>query len=183
MAETDDRQLLKDCLDGKTGAWEALIARHGPVMQDAAALRLGNAPDAEEVCQRVFARLSADGGRVLGTFRGACALRTWLVVLALNEATNYAKGEERLRHHLQRRHIRPESLPTPLQVLCQTEDVARVRAALQRLPARDRLLLTLIHWDGLTHADAAQLARVPAHSVPHFLNAALDRLRHCLEAG
>jgi len=55
----------------------------------------------------------------------------------------------------------PDPGPSPLQRVERDEVVSRVLSALERLPARYRVPLTLYHIDGLTHAKVARTLGVP----------------------
>lgn len=181
--DPDDLQLLRDCLEGKPGPWEALWARHAPAMRRAAAARLGNHADVEEVCQKVLTKLAVESARLLGDFRGDCALQTWLVLLTLGEAVDHQRAERRWHRRILHRAAAPDAVPTPLQTLCVAEDALRLQEALEALPPRDQLLFTLHYWDGLTHAETARILGVSTKSVTSLLQQALGRLRQSLAAG
>lgn len=167
----DDGTLLERCRQGDPAAWAALWAGHAGRLKRALAERLGS--EAEEISQRVFVKLAE--GRLAG-FRGECSLGTWLMAVALREAAELRRTEAR------RKPLPPEprEVPQPLLELCRAEDAQRVREALGKLPARDRLLLSLLFWDAATHADAARHLRVSSHSITTLLHRAGDRLKKIL---
>ena len=66
--------------------------------------------------------------------------------------------------------------PSPLQRLEHEEVVNRVLAALERLPARYRVPLTLYHIDGLTHAKVARTLGVPQATVRSLVARARRKL-------
>jgi len=70
--------------------------------------------------------------------------------------------------------------PSPLQRLEHGEVVSRVLAALERLPARYRVPLTLYHIDGLTHAKVARTLGVPEATVRSLVARARRRLARLL---
>jgi RNA polymerase sigma factor (sigma-70 family) len=70
--------------------------------------------------------------------------------------------------------------PSPLQRLEQAEVVSRVLAALERLPARYRVPLTLYHIDGLTHAKVARTLGVPETTVRSLVARARRKLARLL---
>ena len=70
--------------------------------------------------------------------------------------------------------------PSPLQRLERGEVVGRVLAALERLPARYRVPLTLYHIDGLTHAKVAHTLGVSESTVRSLVARARRKLARLL---
>ena len=70
--------------------------------------------------------------------------------------------------------------PSPLQRLERGEVAGRVLAALERLPARYRVPLTLYHIDGLTHAKVARTLGVPESTVRSLVARARRKLARLL---
>jgi len=70
--------------------------------------------------------------------------------------------------------------PSPLEQLEHGEVVTRVLAALERLPARYRVPLTLYHIDGLTHAKVARTLGVPETTVRSLVARARRKLARLL---
>lgn len=180
MPDSREEDLVSRCLAGKPGAWDDLWRRHGAALRRAAAARLGDGAEAEEACQKLMMKLAGDGARSLKGYRGGCALGTWLVLAALGEAADHARAEARQRQRVLRRAASPGEVPGPLAALCAAEDAGRLRAAMNSLPPRDRLVLTLVFWDGMSHAEAARALRVSPHSITSLREAALERLRRAL---
>ena len=70
--------------------------------------------------------------------------------------------------------------PSPLERVEHGEVVSRVLAALDRLPARYRVPLTLYHIDGLTHAKVARALGVPETTVRSLVARARRKLARLL---
>jgi len=60
------------------------------------------------------------------------------------------------------------------------EERERLLAAVESLPARERLLVRLVWMDGCPYADAARLLAVPENSISPWLLRARGRLREAL---
>lgn len=67
--------------------------------------------------------------------------------------------------------------PDPLASLVSAEEHRRLRAALRRLPERDREVLRLCYYDGLTPSEAAGHLGEPAPRIRKRKSRALRRLR------
>jgi RNA polymerase sigma-70 factor (ECF subfamily) len=74
----------------------------------------------------------------------------------------------------------PDPTPSPLDRVEQGEVVGRVLAALERMPARYRVPLTLYHIDGLTHAKVARALGVPESTVRSLVARARQKLARLL---
>lgn len=180
----EDRALAARCARGEADAWEILQTRHSAGIRRAAAARLrtllpgASGAEADEVIQRVMAKLAADGGRALTGFEGRARLGTWLTALTLREATDFARSEARARSRTERAAQRqtPETVPSPLQQLVHSEDLARLEQALASLAGRDRLLLRLIYWEVLSYREAARILGVAEGSISPLLERARSAL-------
>jgi RNA polymerase sigma factor (sigma-70 family) len=85
--------------------------------------------------------------------------RMWLFVIARNSLLNYHRGRRRavaVAASL-RRELAACAPPEPGSGAAQD-----VRAAIARLPDDLAELVRLVHWEGFTLADAAQLINIPA---------------------
>ena len=153
-------------MDGTSEAARALFREHGAALYRFAAVMVRHHQDAEDVVQETFlkllAHLEADGE--LTNARG------WLFTVAAHAARDRQRG--RLRW-LPWRPIHDRRVPPP-QLADEDGRLTRARAALQRLPQRDRLLL-LLRAQGLSYRDIATAARIKPASVGRLLARAVDR--------
>lgn len=101
-------------------------------------------------------------------------VRAWLYRVATNLVRDHARRSEMMR----RRPIPVDAdLPqTPDQALERRETVAQVRAALDRLAPRDRIVLVL-RESGFKHREIAEVVNVRAESVSVIIGRALQRFR------
>jgi RNA polymerase sigma-70 factor (ECF subfamily) len=201
----DDLDLLRRCVAGEPAAWDALVRDHASMLHRAAARVLGRAPggptdaEAEDVVQAVFLKLWDDGRRRLRTFQGRSRLSTWLVAITQREAL------DRLRLRSRTGAAAPVPVPVDADVLdgCSRlgpevwnghapppeataevrEAKAAVAAAVARLPARDRLLVRLVYFDGRSYDDVARVLSVSANSISPWLYRARERLKADLDPG
>ena len=103
--------------------------------------------------------------------------RLWLFGVARKALANQRRG--RIRRHRLADRLRDELIANPPTV--QPDDAAApILEALRRLPDRDRELLQLVAWDGLTPSEIASLEQVPAATVRSQLMRARVRLRELL---
>jgi len=180
----DERDLLTNCLAGDAAAWRALVDRYGPTLSDLARIvlrslrRPGADWEVDEVKAGVLELLVAHDYRALRSFRWQCSFETWLRVLVRTVAVRM----------LRRKTADPADLPAPapgerpMERLLAEETQAAVRAALDALPARDRLVLTMFFIDGRSYREIAGLARIPMGTIATVISRSRERLKDLLKA-
>ena len=169
-----DAELVASSLAGNRDAFETIVARHRRHVYQLCYRFVGNHEDASDLAQDVFIRAY----RGLRTFKGESSLGTWLYRIAVNVSLNKvgAKGPK------------PEPLDALLlanderaaapdedagDALLRHERAAQVRAAIARLPKKQRATLILRVYHELTHE---QIAAILGNSV----GAAKANLFHAL---
>jgi RNA polymerase sigma-70 factor (ECF subfamily) len=80
-------------------------------------------------------------------------------------------------------HVLPASDPDPLDALVSSAEAARVRAALAALGARDRELLRLSFFEGLTPTELGARFAEPVARIRKRKSRALERLRRAFARG
>ncbi len=188
-----DRELVRRCIDGETGAWNTLVRRHLDLLYALVAkilrpqLQFEAEPEIEDVLQAVFTKLWADDRRRLRAFEGRARLSTWLVVIARREALDRLRGRgirERSKADydiVMAAAVSSEDDVDPVHASERAEEQAAVGAALAQLPPRDRLLLQLIYGEDCAYAEVARLLDVAENSIGPMLQRARKRLRTVLE--
>jgi RNA polymerase sigma-70 factor (ECF subfamily) len=132
--------------------------------------RLTGDPDqADDLAQEAFFRLLDRGAE--GTEAG---LRSWLFMVATNLVRDRSRTRETRRRILSA-FPPPENEPGPEQDLARSEEIQRVRRALEVLSQRDREML-LLRQEGFSYREIAEVAGVSPRSVGTILARALQRL-------
>lgn len=170
---------------------EAALARLLPRLRAFVRLNVDAALRAKESCSDLVSSVCREvlENKDRVEYRGDEALRAWLFTWALN------KIRDRQRHWLaQRRDVRREEVPVEADLLAcyQTfctpsrdamlhEQVERIEAAFDLLPAQYREVITLSRIVGLAHAEIAERVGSTPGAVRTQLNRALVRLTSELE--
>ncbi len=172
--ETDD-DLLGQFTDGNQAAWRVLVDRHLASVHGYAWYMLNDHAEAEDVAQETFLRLLK---KAPDWQPGGAKLKTWLYRVAINQCID------------RRRAIRPQPLEDadgaadPANGHGSMErglDLARnVDAALQRLGRRQRTAIVLVHYQGFTNGETADLLDTTVEAVESLLARARRALRQDL---
>ena len=179
-----DAEAMRRMGAGDAGALAELYDRHGRAMFSLAFRILRDQGDAEEVLQDVFAQAWRQAARY-DTTRGVVV--AWLLMMTRSRAIDRLRAR-RGRPTLQDEHpavlrdLSDEAAPADLTLLT-AEQVARVRAALEELPAAQRTAIELAFYEGLTHTEVAEQLEQPLGTVKTRIRMGLLRLRAALGGG
>jgi RNA polymerase sigma factor (sigma-70 family) len=171
-----DRQLLERyAARHEEAAFEALLKRHGPMVQGVCRRVLGGAHDAEDAFQATFLVLA----RQAGAIGRRESVGGWLYRVAYNTALK-AKASAAARR---RREQRPDERPAtdPLADVTGRELLTALDEELQRLPEKYRAALVLCYLEGLTRDEAAGRLGVSESTLKRRLEEGRERLRLRLE--
>jgi RNA polymerase sigma-70 factor (ECF subfamily) len=127
----------------------------------------GNRGDAEDAVQEVFLAVH----RALPRFRGEARLTTWIWRIAIRAA---------LRAKARRRASEPLDPELPggggEDAMASRDEARRLAAAMARLPAEHRTVLSLFTIEGLGHRAIADILGIPEGTVWSRLHVARKRL-------
>src|SRR5262245_10174755 len=175
-----DQATLARMARGEGDAVAELYDRHARPIYSLALRILGDSTEAEDVVQDVFSQAWRQAATYSAS-RGAVA--AWLLTLTRSRAID----------RLRARRARPSGVsderaadkladagpPADSQVLS-SEQVARLRTALDELPLLQRAAIELAYFEGLTHAEIAERLEQPLGTVKTRIRLAMLKLRDVL---
>jgi RNA polymerase sigma-70 factor (ECF subfamily) len=168
----DDVELVARWQRGDVQAFAELVRRWQQPIARFLTHLLGRIDLVGDLCQEVFLRalIARPRYRAVGTFSA------WLYRIALNIARDVGRRRRYKVYSLE--NGQPASqMPSPEAVSAQRELAQLVTAALAELPERQRLVLVLRHYEGMSFEDIARLTATPASTLKSRFAAALNHLR------
>ena len=159
-------------------AFRTLVRRYQPMVY-AVALSLVRPPDADDVAQDAFLRAFQN----LDLLADPSRFGVWLRRITFGVSIDHVRADRSRSGRLDDQTDlgdAPDTDLDPLARLEQNEIAGRVLAALDRMPARYRVPLTLYHIDGLSHAKIARTLGVPDATVRSLVARARRRLGRIL---
>jgi RNA polymerase sigma-70 factor (ECF subfamily) len=171
----DDRQLVEACLAGRRDAFDLIVERHQRRIYRLCYRFVGNHEDASDLAQDVFVRAF----RALAGFKGQSAFGTWLHRIAVNVCLNRVSSKTPRIEALDDRHIDQRG-ERPDAAVLRTERAAYVRAAIARLPRKQRATLILRIYHELPHEEIAGILGASVGAVKANFFHALANLKKLL---
>lgn len=152
-ADDDDRALIAAFLEGRAGAFDAIVARHQRNVYRLCYRFTENHEDASDLAQDVFVRAF----KGLRRFKGDASLGTWLYRIAVNACLNRAAVRRPVTEPIERAQRADDREEGPLERLMRGERAAALRAAIDRLPPKQRATLILRVYQELPHEEIARI--------------------------
>lgn len=170
-----DGDLIQRTATGDRSAFEDLYRRYARPVFGLALRRLGDRGRAEDAVQETFASV----WRSAATYRpergqGAA----WLYAVARNAIVDRARARTELPADIL---DEPSTDDGPPDAAEQSWVAWRVHRALEELPEREREVIALAYWSGLSQSEVAEFLDIPLGTVKTRTRAALGRLSEILE--
>lgn len=173
--EDPDLPLVRRAGAGDQAACAALVDRHLPKVLALASRLLGDRAAAEDVAQETFLRVWQHAGQWRA---GQARFTTWLHRVAVNLCQDHLR--RRREAPLESAADSPSPAAGPEAVLQREAVAARVEAALDALPERQRTALVLSHYQELGNVEAAEVMGVSVEALESLLARGRRRLRAIL---
>jgi RNA polymerase sigma-70 factor, ECF subfamily len=174
----DDEELVDRARAGDEAALDSIIARHYRAVYEVAYRVLGEADAAADATQDSFVKAI----RALGTFRKEASLRTWLLRIAANTARSAGrKTTSRREVVLEPGFHEAVGGSDPERDAVTRTEADRAAAALQQLPEKQRLAVSLRIYQDLSHREIAEVLGSSEGAARVNYHLGIKRLRELLE--
>jgi RNA polymerase sigma-70 factor, ECF subfamily len=163
ISEPDDDEIIRRVVGGDVNVFEVLLQRYRRLVFR---IVLKHVPhdSAEEVAQDTFVRAYQS----LPGYAAKSSFPRWLTTLAVRSCydfwRNHARNRELPLSSLTEEHqkwldevLAPQSRESFLEHTAREEGKEVLGYALDRLPAEDRMVLSLVHLEGLSVKEAAEM--------------------------
>jgi RNA polymerase sigma-70 factor (ECF subfamily) len=153
LTELDETRLIDACLAGRSGAFDLIVERHQRDVYQLCYRFVANHEDASDLAQDVFVRAF----RGLKRFGGRSSLKTWLYRIGVNVCLNRIQAKKPATEELDARQHADTGSESPADRVLKGERAARVRAAIRRLPPKQRATLILRMYHEMSHQEIADV--------------------------
>jgi RNA polymerase sigma-70 factor (ECF subfamily) len=175
MTQKEDHYYIEETLRGNNRAYEVLIDRYKSMVFTLAMRITRNREDAEEIAQDTFLKAF----KSMATFKGESKFSTWVYKIAYYGSLDYQKKKHRkvendavdisVVHNV-------SSLENILEDIDKKEREMVLKEAIQKLSAKDSMIVTLYYFEELTIKELAEITGIS----PEVLKVRLFRSRRQL---
>jgi RNA polymerase sigma-70 factor, ECF subfamily len=170
-----ERRLVERAMQGDDEAFDVMVGRIGDSLYSVARRILRDTTLAEDATQQAL----LDAWRNLRQLRDPERFEAWAYRLVVNACHSEARREGRQRGNLRLLpHDEPVGLDPASQIAVQDE----LDYAFRQLSVEHRTVVVLVHYLGMTPAEAAEAMGTPTGTARSRLHYALQHLRAALEA-
>ena len=156
LEDLSEPELVEACRAGRPGAFDLVVERHRRAVYLLCYRFVGTHEDASDLSQDVFLRAF----RGLRSFRGQSTLATWLYRIGVNVCLNRVSAKDTLRRlttPIEAQQFVDVRAELPSDLMLRNERNARVRAAIARLPRKQRATLILRTYHEMSHQEIADV--------------------------
>lgn len=171
-----DRALVQRFRRGEHEAFSELVQRYQRPVYQAAFWVLRRPDDASDVAQTVFLKAAER----IDDYDPRFKFFSWIYRIAVNEALDLQRRRGHEEPLDEDAELPDHDRPGPEALLAQAQRERALRAALRRLSANDRAVITMRHFQDMGYAEIAEVLEIDEKTVKSRLFDARQRLRGLL---
>ena len=179
LAELGESELVAASLAGHPGAFDLIVERHRRTVYQLCYRFVGNHEDASDLSQDVFLRAF----RGLRNFKGQSSLGTWLYRIGVNVCLNRISAKAPVNEPIEKHQYVDDNAESPSDRMLRGERALQVRAAITRLPRKQRAALILRMYHDMSHQEIADTLGSSVGAVKANVFHALQNLKKLLASG
>ena len=176
LEQADDRTVVRAFLEGDQEAFAIIVRRHQRNVYQLCYRFAGNHEDAADWSQDVFVRIF----KALPKFKGDAALGTWMYRVCVNACLNRVASRRASSESLDAAREIPARGDSPFEQVLRLERAAAVRAAVDKLPPKQRAAVVLRVYQQLSHEEIAEILESSVGAVKANFVHALGHLKRLL---
>jgi RNA polymerase sigma-70 factor (ECF subfamily) len=169
-----DLSILERVKNGDLNAFSELVLRHQKNLLRLALRVTGDLVAAEDVVQESFIKAY----QKLHTFEGRASFKSWMFQITLNTAKNKLRGRRFDSLGEDEANIAVEAVSEDDLIQADLKKAIRIEVA--KLPAKQRMALSLRIFDDLSFAEIANIMECPYDTAKANYRHALMKLRHSI---
>lgn len=183
--ELSDEQLVERLRAGEVQAGETLCKRHAAGLIGYLNKMTQSMHIAEELHQQAWVSVLENIDRFdpkSGVGGGTGAFKSWLYRIATNKANDQWRSRGRQKAaYAGLRLVSDADSPDSQQAMSDTEDVVRLRAAIEQLPEAQRQVVQMRYYANLKFSEIAEVLGCPLNTALGRMHKATLKLRQLLQ--
>jgi RNA polymerase sigma-70 factor (ECF subfamily) len=171
----DDVKLIKRYLSGDEYAIEELVMKYQKKIYALTYRMTGNIEDSKDLTQKSFMQAFKN----IRNFRQESSFYTWLYQITLNACRNYFRKKDSTTLELNESY--PQHEKGALSEVINKEEKSLLRAALIKIPDRQKTTITLRVYEGLSVKETADVMKCSEGAVKAHYHHGMKKLREILK--
>lgn len=177
-----DDVYVHQTVEGDAEAFNELVNRHHSKIYGLAYRMLGNPDDAADATQETF----LEAYKSVKSFQFQSQFGTWLYRIGINTCQQYIRksqsNERKLTAYTREAEIHGSASESdsPERMMIKTEQSEVIQGAIDRLPPKQREVVTLYYMQHLKYREIAEILECSEGTVASRLNQALKNLKRKL---
>jgi RNA polymerase sigma-70 factor (ECF subfamily) len=148
-----EAQLVARAQAGELPAFEELVTKYQREVYGLACRIINDSEEAKDLAQQAFLQAFVH----IKSFRQDAQFRTWLFRIAINQCYNFLKSRKKFGDPVDVNDMVIVGHESPESDLVSRENRERLYAALEKLPAKQRAVITLKVEQGLSYQEISQV--------------------------
>jgi RNA polymerase sigma-70 factor, ECF subfamily len=174
--------LVRRALSGDSAAFESIILRYERRVVSLAMKLLGSGEDAQDAAQEVFLRTY----KYLHRLNLEKSIEPWLMQMTVNVCRNLGRKRQRRLNTFQESETADAPAAStssdPYMDVVEEQERQMLRNALNGLPEKERIAITLRDIEGLSTAEVAQILNSSESTVRSQVSRARVRMKEAIDA-
>lgn len=179
LSALSESALVAASLAGTAGAFDLIVERHRRSVYQVCYRFVRNHEDASDLSQDVFIRAF----RGLKNFKGQSSLATWLYRIAVNVCLNRVSVKRPINEPIEDHPGLASGAESASQRLLREERGSAVRAAVARLPKKQRAALVMRVFQEMSHQEIAEILQTSVGAAKANVFHAIQNLKKLLAEG
>ncbi len=182
----DELELIRRAGQGEEDAFEQLVIAYEKPVYNLCLRMCGDRDEAFDLSQDTFVK----AWHAISMFHGESKLQTWLMRIASNTCIDHLRKKKR-RNTITMTELDREDEPLERQIADYEADPARlaekaqdhvsVRAAMDRLPDQDRLILSMRAIEDMSYQEISEALNLQPGTVKSRISRAREKIRRSLD--
>lgn len=161
MMEKTDYELVQDCVQGNTDAFEELLGRYKNLVYSVILRMVNDLDDANDLAQEVFIKTYKNLNKYSPEFK----FSTWIIKIATNTVIDFRRKKKPDAIDIDEMIYEPADEDTPEATYVQNEGKRVLSEAIKKLPEMYKVPIVLYHLEDMSYQEISEILNISLSKV------------------
>lgn len=177
LAQTDE-ELVSRCLNGDSSAFEEIVSKYKKLVYSVVYKMIPDREEVNDISQEVFIRIY----KSLDKYNPEYKMSTWIVKITSNLCLDTLRKKKQDTVVLDEAIGVSSNADTPEEALIKNQRTQLIKNAIDELPQKYKILITLFHSNGLSYEEMTKVLNEPMSIIKNRLYRARLMLKEKLDS-